>query len=126
VAQRRKQGAENATINRELAIIRRGFSLGLREDPPLVRRAPYILKLDEDNVRQGFIEEPQYLALRTAMPDHLKALLVVAYHCGTRLGELRKLRWSQVDLDAAVIRIEKRQAKGKKPRTIPIWGDMPE
>src|ERR1039458_1373126 len=72
---RRKNSAADATINREMAIVRRGFSLGLREDPPLVRRAPYITKLEEDNVRQGFIEQGQYLALRELMPDHLKTLL---------------------------------------------------
>jgi integrase len=91
-----------------------------------VRRAPYITKLEEDNVRQGFIEQGQYLALRAALPDHLKALLVVGYHCGNRLGELRKLCWSQVDMEAGEIRIEKSQAKSKKPRTLPIYGDMVE
>lgn len=115
---RRKNSASDATINREMAIVRCGFSLGLREDPPLVRRAPYITKLEEDNVRQGFIEQGQYLALRAALPDHLKALLVVGYHCGNRLGELRKLCWSQVDMEAGEIRIEKSQAKSKKPRTL--------
>jgi hypothetical protein len=30
---RRKTSASDATINRELAIVRRGFNLGLREDP---------------------------------------------------------------------------------------------
>jgi integrase len=60
------------------------------------------------------------------LPDHLKTLLVVGYHCGNRLGELRKLRWPQVDLEAREIRIEKAQAKGKKPRTLPIYGDMVE
>jgi integrase len=104
--------------------VRRSFSLALREDPPLVQRAPYIPKLEEDNVRQGFIEQGQYLMLREELPDHLKALLVVGYHCGNRLGELRKLRWSQVDLDACEIRILKGQAKSKKPRTLPIYGDM--
>jgi len=123
---RRTESASDATINREFAIVRRGFSLALREDPPLVRRAPYIPKLEEDNVRQGFIEQGQYLALREALPDHLKTLLVVGYHCGNRLGELRKLRWTQVDLEAREIRVEKAQAKGKKPRTLPIYGDMVE
>jgi integrase len=49
---------------------------------------------------------------------------VCAYHIGTRKGELRRLRWEQVDLDAAAIRFESRQTKGKKPRTAPIYGDM--
>ena len=30
----------------ELAIVRRGFTLSMREDPPLVRRMPHIPKLD--------------------------------------------------------------------------------
>jgi integrase len=43
---------------------------------------------------------------------------------GTRKGELRKLQWSQVDLEAGQIRLAGRQTKGKKPRTLPIYGDM--
>jgi hypothetical protein len=31
----------DATINRELAIVRRGFRLGAQEDPPLVQRQPH-------------------------------------------------------------------------------------
>ena len=33
-------------------------------------------------------------------------------------------RIEQVDLDAKLIRVEKRQSKGKKPRTLPIYGEM--
>jgi integrase len=126
VEMRRGESASDATINREFAIVRRGFSLALREDPPLVRRAPYIPKLEEDNVRQGFIEQAQYLSLRNALPDHLKTLMVVGYHCGNRLGELRKLHWNQVDLEAREIRIQGAQAKAKRPRTLPVYGDMLE
>jgi integrase len=126
VQMRRAEEAADATINRELAILRRGFNLALREDPPLVTRPPYVPKLGEDNVRQGFIEHAQYLALRDALPDHLKAMMVVAYHCGNRVGELRSLTWSQVDLAGRQIRIQKKHAKTKKPRTIPVYGDMIE
>jgi integrase len=41
-----------------------------------------------------------------------------------RLGELRKIQWPQVDLNAGEIRIEKKQAKNEEPRTIPIYSDM--
>jgi len=124
VQTRRAEGATDSTINRELSIVRRGFSLGHREEPPIVNRVPYIAKLEEDNARQGFIDGPQYDRLLAAMPDHLKCLLVVGYHLGNRLGELRKLIWNQVDLAAAEIRVEKRNAKGKRPRTLPIYGEM--
>jgi hypothetical protein len=48
VAARRVAGASDPSFNRELSIIRRGFRLGFEEDPPMVRRPPHILKLDED------------------------------------------------------------------------------
>jgi integrase len=124
ISSRRSEGAADATINRELAIVRRGFSLAMQADPPLVARVPFILKLDEDNARQGFLEHGQYLKVRDALAAHLKAIFVVAYHVGLRIGELRKVEWPQVDLKAGEIRLEKKQTKGKRPRTIPIYGEM--
>ena len=43
--EKRKKNAANATINRELAIVRRAYNLGALEDPPLVYRVPRIPKL---------------------------------------------------------------------------------
>ncbi len=40
VTARRADDAQNATINRELAILRRAFSLGAKCDPPKVARVP--------------------------------------------------------------------------------------
>jgi integrase len=126
VADRRRQGAAEATVNRELAIVRRGFSLAAQNDPPLVLRVPHIPKLDEDNVRAGFLEDGQYRLLRDTLPAHLKCLLVVGYHVGCRIGELRKVQWSQVDFAAGEIKLAKSQTKGKASRTLPIYGDMRE
>jgi integrase len=121
---RRKAGAADATINRELAIVRRAFILAKREEPPLVARTPYIPKLEEDNARQGFLEPEQYEKLLEELPTNLKALYVCGYHVGARKGELLKIEWSQVDFDARVIRLTAGQTKGKKPRCLPIYGDM--
>jgi integrase len=121
---RREEKAADATINRELAIVRRAFSLGMRADPPLVARKPWIRRLDEDNAREGFLEDEQYRAILRELPQHLQALLVVGYHIGVRLGTLRKLEWDQVDLQAGEIRLFKKQVKQKKSHTVPIYGDM--
>src|ERR1035438_4913304 len=123
-AERRQQEASDATINRELSILRRAFTLALNSDPPLSARAPHIPKLEEHNVREGFIEHAQYLALRDKLPDHLRAVFVVGYHVGVRLGELRNLEWRQVDMPAAEIRLSGEQTKNGRPRTVPIYGDM--
>lgn len=121
---RRDEGKAEATINRELAILRRAFSLGMRADPPLVTRKPWIRRLEEDNAREGFIEDEQYRALLHELPDHLKALFVAGYHISVRVGTLRKLEWDQVDLEAGEIRLLKKEVKQKKSHTVPIYGDM--
>lgn len=124
VSARRGEGAEDATINRELAVIRRGYKLAAQNDPPLVARAPHIPAMREDNARQGFIEHEAYTALLDHMPRHLKAMFVCGYYLGMRQGELRKIKWNQLDLAASQIRLSGRQTKNKSPRTAPIYGDM--
>jgi integrase len=45
---------------------------------------------------------------------------------GNRLGELRKLRWEQVDFKNGQILVTPRTAKNKKTRVLPIYGEMRE
>ena len=55
VEQRRKQDASDATINRELEHLRTAFRLAV--DSELLPKAPKIRMLEEDNVRNGFIDQ---------------------------------------------------------------------
>ncbi|MFZ0591877.1 MAG: site-specific integrase [Bryobacteraceae bacterium] len=41
-----------------------------------------------------------------------------------RRGEILTLRWDQVDWDGNVIRLEKKQTKGKKARVAPLYGEL--
>jgi hypothetical protein len=60
VAARRDAGAKNATINRELSLVRAAFNLGYKSTPPLVSRVPYFPMLEEHNTRKGFLTAKQY------------------------------------------------------------------
>jgi integrase len=42
------------------------------------------------------------------------------YYCGVRLGEAMQIDWSQVDLGAALVRLEEGQTKNSEARTIPL------
>ena len=55
---RLKDGAAPATLNRELAALKRMYRLGLRHG--LVATMPYISLLTEHNVRKGFFELDQF------------------------------------------------------------------
>jgi hypothetical protein len=61
-----KQPAANGTINRELALLRRAFTLGYKSRP---RKVSALLDLsefmlEENNVRTSFVDESQYRVLR--------------------------------------------------------------
>jgi integrase len=123
---RRKDGASNATINRELAVVKRAFHLAVECDPPRVMRIPHIPMLEENNIRTGFLEYDAYLRLRDELPEEIRSLFVLGYHTGARLGELKSLCWDQVDLAANRITLNPGTTKNREGRSLPVYGEMIE
>ncbi len=118
-------GYKSASINRYLEALRRGYTLGKENVPPLVITAPKIVMLDEsDNIREGFLLHEDYVKLRNELPDHQRLLLIIGYHLGMRKGEILNLRWEQVDWSEKLIRLERRQTKGRQARVAPLYGDL--
>jgi integrase len=119
-------GAAHATINRELAILRRSFQLAL--DAEQVARAPRIKGLRETNVREGFLERDGYVRLRQELPGYLRLALVVGYHLGCRKGEMLQLRPEDVDLTpdgkAGTIRFRSSTTKNDQAKVVPIYDEM--
>jgi len=103
IANRKNEDAANATINRELTILKRAFNLGYRAEPPLVMRLPHFPMLEKNNIRTGFLENDHYRELRDLLPEYLRLLFVLGYHTGGRLGELRSIQWPQVGDDRIVL-----------------------
>jgi integrase len=114
----------NATINRELAVLRRGLTLGRRQEPPMVLRDFYIEMLPENNIRQGFLRDEAYNLLLAELPEHLRALAGVGCETGIRKEQLRQLKWPQVDFERRVIIWHPNQTKGGVSHDIPFMGDM--
>lgn len=102
VEKRQGEGASKSTINRELSLLRRAFSLGFDAEPQKVSRIPKFHKFivsEKDCVRRGFAEESDYRKLaELAREPWLRALLALAYTYGFRKSELLGMRCSQVDL----------------------------
>lgn len=82
VLQRKGEGAANSTVNRELALIRRMFTLG--KQAGTVSDVPYVPRLRENNVRQGFFEWEDFRRLRDELPEYLRGYLTFAYYTGWR------------------------------------------
>jgi integrase len=117
-------GTAQRTINYRFALIRAAFGLEMKRTPCCVAKAPYIPMVSIDNVREGFLEYDDHLTVLDALPRSLKALFVIAFHSGCRLGELRNMKWSDVDWKNRVIRLPK--TKSGRKRNLPFWGGIEE
>ena len=123
---RQDERAANATINRELSALKRMLNMGARQTPPKVDRVPYIPMLKENNIRKGFFEHGDYLALKDALPDYLKGFVSFAYKTGWRVSEISNLTWGRVDRDQGIVRLETGETKNDEGRTVYLDEELKE
>jgi integrase len=122
--QRKGEKAAVASVNRELALLRRAFKLGAGNGKIGVAHVPDFKGLiqREKNARQGFWEHTEYEAFRDALPVDERAMFIFGYWTGCRFGEIAQLEWSQVDLAGRAVRLRDDQTKSGESRIIPLGG----
>ncbi|HXN99305.1 MAG TPA: tyrosine-type recombinase/integrase [Candidatus Acidoferrales bacterium] len=118
-------GAAIATVNRELAALRRMFNLG-KKNGKVRFVLPTISLTKENNTRKGFLEHEQYRQLRAVLPEYARSVLVAMYYTGMRIGEVLAIQWNQVDIDEREIRLEPGTTKNDEARTLPLHGELLE
>jgi integrase len=119
VDHRMQEGAEKATINRELAALKRMFRLGYYTTPPQVLRLPAFPRLQENAARSGFVEDQQYQKLAAAASEvWLRAFLEIAHTYGWRKRELLNLRVRHVDIAQRTIRLDPGSTKNGTGREV--------
>jgi integrase len=101
------EGLTASTVSNQLDALRVIFRRAIRRD--LVNVDPTKnLELRKPNGRRDRIASPEEASeLLEALPAEERALWATALYAGLRHGELRALRWRDVDLEARVIRVER-------------------
>jgi len=118
IESRLEEKSANATINRELSALKRMLNLGAKQTPPIVDRVPHIPMLKESNVRKGFFEHSEFMALRNALPPFLQGFATFGYKTGWRISEIASITWAQVDRNQGIVRLEVGETKNDDGRTI--------
>lgn len=123
IVHRQEEKAANATINRELAALKRAFRLaGKKAGVP-----PRFRMLRENNARKGFFEPEQFKAVLELLPDHLKPLFEVAYITGWRISsELLTRKWQHLDLETGWLRLDPGESKNSEGRMFPLTPELRE
>lgn len=121
---RRGKGRSIASVNRELATLRRLFNIAEREGwimrSPMRKGDSLISVADE---RKGvrvlsFEEEARLLAACTGRREHLRAILICAIDTGMRAGEIFALKWG--DLTKTTINVRALNTKTMQARVAPV------
>jgi integrase len=115
-----------ATVNRELACLKRMFTVALKGlivlkgGLPLSNPAAAVSLERERNERDRVLSGEEFQRIYQVAPAWLKPMLVVAYHTGMRQGEVRSLRWDQIDLKRGMIRLKSADTKTDEARHVPL------
>ncbi len=124
IVKRQGEGAANGTINRETGFLKRMFRMGFQQTPQLVARVPHIPQLKEYNIRSGFFEHEDFLALRGALPDYAQVAATLAYYSGMRMGEVCSLQWRQINWTEGKLFLQAQDTKTNTPRVLYLTGDL--
>jgi integrase len=121
-AKRLSEGKARATINRELACLKRAYRLASRSRPPLIRahRVPSIELYCEDNVRQVQLDYTDYVALVAHLPAPIDDAVTFAYLTGWRRAEVLGLTWDEVDRAHSRITLRATRSKMGESRELPL------
>lgn len=125
IMQRQAAKTSNAEINRELAALKRMFSLAMQAGKLLAR--PHIPMLEERNVRTGFFEREQFECVRSHLSEYARPIVTFAYITGWRIpSEVLPLQWRQVDLQAGIVRLDPGTTKNNEGRVFPFGDKLRE
>jgi integrase len=113
---RLSEGVTAGTVNRDLGVLSRLFTLALQASR--LRRRPYIPRLPEGQPRQGFMEHSEYIAVRKNLPTDHQDVLDFGYLTGWRRGEIMSLEWRDVDREGGVIRLRPEMCKTREGRLL--------
>lgn len=109
----------NATVNREVSVLKRCFNLAIREK--LLKENPCegVESLKEKE-RNRICSRKEFEALKAELHENARDVVVVAYHTGMRIGEILNLEWNRVDFKNRFIHLRGEDTKNGESRKVPF------
>jgi integrase len=105
-ARRRGEGVGNASINRELQVLRAALNYAHRHyGQPLPGIDWKGLFLKEPPGRTRFLSPAEYARLSAACDDELRTIVLLAVSTGLRRDNIEGLTWEQINLDQGLVHV---------------------
>jgi integrase len=118
-ARRYAAGLKPASINRELASLKKAFNLAVREWEWCRENPVSKVSMErENNQRDRWLSVEEEARLLQGCAPWLQELVMFALHTGMRMGEILALTWRGVDFNRRTVTVFR--SKNGERRTIPI------
>jgi integrase len=102
-----RTGAQASTVRNAFLPLRVIFRLAIEDGAAAINPCAGLRLPAVRGKRERFAEPGEAAALVAAVPLRDRAIWATAFYAGLRRGELRALRWCDVDLASAVIRVNR-------------------
>jgi len=122
VIMRRKTGAANETINRELSVIRRMLNIG-RQDR-VVSHIPHFPMLEPGAPRESYVTPAEFHEIMKHLPEHARGIVQWVWNTGWRITAACKLEWEDINLAGSYAVLKRENAKNKRPQRLPLVGQL--
>jgi len=115
---RRKAAPSWQTLDHEVGLLKRFVEYARKSGKVPTNPLAGVALLRKPNVRRVLISEEQAAQLVEKAEALLRPIVLVAYDTGMRRNEILKLRWDQVDLREACLRLCAEDTKTDRPRNV--------
>ncbi len=104
------EGRTVATVNHYLKFLKAVFNRAVRQGRFTYNPVTAVKLYRENNARNRCLSPEEEVRLLKVLPDRLRPLVTVALNTGMRRGELRNLRWEDVDFATGTIHVRQNKA----------------
>lgn len=118
----RAEGVSDGTVNRRLAVLR-ALLRKASNDWEWLDRIPKVRMLPAGKGRTRFLSPLEAQRLLQELPEHLRSMTAFALCTGLRQGNIKRLKWSQVDINRSTAWIHAHEAKSRRAIAVPLTPD---
>ncbi|MDA2909796.1 tyrosine-type recombinase/integrase [Nitrospiraceae bacterium AH_259_D15_M11_P09] len=113
-----------STVNADHAFLKHILSVAERHGLIATNAAKKVPLPSPNNERDRVLTQDEWNRLYAAAVQHLRPILLVAYHLGLRLGEILRLTWDKVDLARGFLKLRAEDTKTKEARLVPLTPEV--
>ena len=117
---RAETSVSDATVNRDLSVLRRILNWGADEGLLLANPLGRLRLVRERRIRRIVVSLQEEQQLLIAAPEHIRRLSIAALDTGMRRGELLNQLWEDVDLSRRLLSVTKSKTPEGESREIPL------